>query len=135
MHLADIFSSCDDVSRSGLNRNGIYYISVQNRSNPVPVYCELDTNGGNWLVSYSIKAYLTINIYLYFIKKLKNQFFKKFMMKVLDITFKCRFLLKVIQRRIDGSFNFSRNWVEYQRGFGQLKGNFWLGKFYLTIFE
>ena len=69
MRLGDIFSSCDDVSRSGLNTSGIYNISVQDRSKPVSVYCELNTNNGNWLVSYSIKDYLMINILLYFYKQ------------------------------------------------------------------
>ena len=78
MHFADVFfSSCNDVSRFELHTSGIYSISVQGRSEPVPVYCELNANGGNWLVSYSIKAYLTINIFLYFIKNLKMNFLKK----------------------------------------------------------
>ena len=33
----------------------------------------------------------------------------------------------VFQRRIDGTVNFKRNWTEYKNGFGDLKGNFWLG--------
>lgn len=33
----------------------------------------------------------------------------------------------VIQRRLDGSVNFSRNWTEYKRGFGSLESEFWLG--------
>ena len=54
MHFAEIISSCDDVSQSVSNTSGIYYITVQGRNGPVQVYCELTSNGGNWLVSYFI---------------------------------------------------------------------------------
>ena len=33
----------------------------------------------------------------------------------------------VIQRRVDGSINFFRDWTNYKNGFGQLQNEFWLG--------
>ncbi|XP_038058738.1 ficolin-3-like [Patiria miniata] len=39
----------------------------------------------------------------------------------------CRLDWILIQRRYDGSVNFTRSWAEYRDGFGDLTGEFWLG--------
>ncbi|KAJ8033625.1 Ryncolin-4 [Holothuria leucospilota] len=36
-------------------------------------------------------------------------------------------ILQVIQRRVNDSVDFQRTYEDYQKGFGNLKGNFWLG--------
>lgn len=36
-------------------------------------------------------------------------------------------ILQVFQRRVDGLRDFYRTWLEYEKGFGDLTNEFWLG--------
>lgn len=37
--------------------------------------------------------------------------------------------LKIIQKRYDDSVNFQRTWIECEHGFGDVNGEYWLGRF------
>ncbi|XP_053190805.1 angiopoietin-related protein 7-like [Scomber japonicus] len=74
-------SDCASLYHNGVRRSGVYTI-ILSPGSPLPVYCDMETEGGGWTV---------------------------------------------FQRRRDGSVSFNRGWSEYRKGFGEPRGEHWLG--------
>ncbi|XP_067467943.1 angiopoietin-related protein 7-like [Thunnus thynnus] len=74
-------SDCASLYHNGVRRSGVYTI-ILSPGATLPVYCDMETEGGGWTV---------------------------------------------FQRRRDGSVSFNRGWSEYREGFGEPRGEHWLG--------
>ena len=76
---------CSDIQHNSYYYSGLYTIYPTSTSSleAVEVFCDLQTDGGGWLL---------------------------------------------LQRRLDGSQTFQKNWEEYKQGFGQPAREFWIGK-------
>ncbi|RVE67038.1 hypothetical protein OJAV_G00113460 [Oryzias javanicus] len=74
-------SDCASLYMNGVHRSGVYTV-VMSPGTTLPVYCDMETEGGGWTV---------------------------------------------FQRRRDGSVSFNRGWSEYRDGFGEPRGEHWLG--------
>ncbi|KAH3827994.1 fibrinogen C domain-containing protein 1-A-like [Dreissena polymorpha] len=77
---------CVDVKEQGNSTSGVYVVKPNGESK-LPVYCDMTTDGGGWLV---------------------------------------------IQRRQDGSQDFYKSYAEYEQGFGNLTGEFYLGNRHIS---
>ncbi|CAG2204216.1 unnamed protein product [Mytilus edulis] len=95
---------CDDIPHH--YGSGVYSI-YPTTSAKFDVYCEMDTDDGDWTIK-------------------EKQF--SFAYIVLPILIETTYQIEqVIQRRLDGSTDFYRGWAAYQDGFGNLTLEFWLG--------
>ncbi|XP_070702903.1 fibrinogen C domain-containing protein 1-A-like [Pempheris klunzingeri] len=80
-YLSSCTSDCASLYHNGVRRSGVYTI-VLSPGATLPVYCDMETEGGGWTV---------------------------------------------FQQRRDGSVSFNRGWSEYRDGFGDPRGEHWLG--------
>ena len=78
----DRYRSCKALMEAGYRTSCVYKIYPDGLHNGLQVYCDMDIDGGGWIV---------------------------------------------FQRREDGSVDFYRDWSQYQSGFGDLRGEHWLG--------
>ena len=44
---------CSDILLSGRRSSGMYSVNIAGNSAPTQVYCDMETAGGGWLVSYN----------------------------------------------------------------------------------
>ncbi|XP_063788551.1 microfibril-associated glycoprotein 4-like isoform X1 [Pseudophryne corroboree] len=73
---------CQEIWDRNHHTSDVYIIYPQGAQRPLPVYCDMTTNGTPWTV---------------------------------------------FQRRLDGSVDFQKPWLDYVNGFGNADGEYWLG--------
>jgi len=81
-------ANCQYLYLNGVRISGLYAIQPDPSSEPIQVWCDMETEGGGWTV---------------------------------------------IQRRVDESVDFNRGWDEYEAGFGDPEGNYWMGLKYINL--
>ncbi|KAM9409977.1 angiopoietin-4 [Pholidichthys leucotaenia] len=49
-HSIQMWRDCADIYKAGHSVSGLYHIYISNRTDPVQVFCDMDTSGGGWTV-------------------------------------------------------------------------------------
>ena len=136
---------CADIQKTIGNISGVYMVYVGSNYRPLTVYCDMNTTSGGWMVSGTTRLKTLLNFKLlnfkllrFWIRKdyseirstnpIKSKHKHSYIGLKQDIQNTLALLwFQVFQRRSDGSVDFYRNWFNYTQGFGDVKGEFWIG--------
>lgn len=115
---------CVQIMKNGNMNSGIYTVYINNdRSKPIQAYCDMDTDGGGWLV--------------WIINKLRQKLLLSYEWKTIThmccqwISYACCF--QMLQRRTTGRLDFMKRWRQYIAGFGNMTDEFWIGELFNVL--